>query len=330
MPEISVIVPVYNVEPYIHRCVNSILNQTFSDFELILVDDGSPDDCGRICDEYAGKDSRIHVIHQQNGGLSAARNAGIDWVFANSDSQWLAFIDSDDWVHQDYLQILLSSAKRFNVKIAACDEIWTESFCEDADIQEYDVSCEDVEDAYMDHYTMFMSACVKIYSRDAFEHLRFPVGKLHEDCFTTHIPMFQEEKVVICKVPLYYYYLNPGSIMRAKWFPKRYDELESHELRAAWLKEHGYKRAFLREMEVYVMTIYEQTEVLAKLCAEDKTYLPHFKNLRKKLLDELKNAKALGLYGFDREYLWMYLMAYPALPVWRFGQWLRGLRNNVK
>ena len=78
------------------------------------------------------------------------------------------------------------------------------------------------------------------------------------------------------------------------------------------------------------MTIYEQTEVLAKLCREDKTYLPHFKNLRKKLLEELKNAKALGLYGFEREYLWMYLMAYPALPVWRFGQWLRGLRNNVK
>ena len=79
MPEISVVVPVYKVESYIHRCVDSILNQTFSDFELILVDDGSPDNCGRICDEYAQNDNRIHVIHQQNGGLSAARNAGIDW-----------------------------------------------------------------------------------------------------------------------------------------------------------------------------------------------------------------------------------------------------------
>lgn len=330
MPEISVIVPVYNVEPYIHRCVNSILNQTFDDFELILVDDGSPDNCGRICDEYALKDSRIRVIHQENAGLSAARNAAIDWIQENSNSCWLTFLDSDDWIHRDYLRILLSAAKQYNVKIAACDEIWTEHFCEDADIQTYDISYVYAENAYLDHYTMFMSACVKIYSRDLFDCLRFPLGKLHEDCYTTHIPLFQEEKVVICNVPMYYYYLNPTSIMRAKWFSKRYDEIEAHELRAAWLKEHGYERAFLREIEVYVMTIYEQTEMLAKLCREDKTYLPHFRSLRNKLLKELKHAKALGLYAFEREYLWMYLMAYPALPVWRFGQWIRKHRNDIK
>ena len=103
MPIISVIVSVYKVEPYIRQCVDSILAQTFTDFELILVDDGSPDNCGAICDEYAAQDCRVRVIHQENGGLSAARNAGIDWAFANSDSQWLAFVDSDDWVHPDYL-----------------------------------------------------------------------------------------------------------------------------------------------------------------------------------------------------------------------------------
>lgn len=96
MSEITVVVPVYKVEQYLHRCIDSILVQTYRDFELILIDDGSPDSCGMICDEYAKSDSRIHVIHQENGGLSAARNAGIDWAFANSDSQWLTFIDSDD------------------------------------------------------------------------------------------------------------------------------------------------------------------------------------------------------------------------------------------
>ena len=96
MPGISVIVPVYKVENFLHRCVDSILAQTFTDFELILVDDGSPDGCGEICDAYAREDSRIHVIHQKNGGLSAARNTGIDWVLENSDSRWLAFVDSDD------------------------------------------------------------------------------------------------------------------------------------------------------------------------------------------------------------------------------------------
>ena len=106
MPKISVIVPIYNVEKYLRRCVDSILNQTFSDFELILVDDGSPDNCGKICDEYAVKDRRIVVIHQKNGGLSTARNAGIDWAFVNSNSQYLSFIDRDDWVHPDFLEFL--------------------------------------------------------------------------------------------------------------------------------------------------------------------------------------------------------------------------------
>ena len=110
MPQISVIVPVYRVEAYLDRCVTSILNQTFRDLELILVDDGSPDNCGALCDAYGRADSRVRVIHQKNGGLSAARNAGIDWVFANSDSQWLTFIDSDDWVHPEMLRRLLDGS----------------------------------------------------------------------------------------------------------------------------------------------------------------------------------------------------------------------------
>ena len=116
MPQISVIVPVYKVEPYLRRCVDSILAQTFTDFELILVDDGSPDNSGAICDEYAQKDARVHVIHQENGGLSAARNAGIDWVFAHSDSQWLTFVDSDDWVHPEYLERLYHAVLEHNVR----------------------------------------------------------------------------------------------------------------------------------------------------------------------------------------------------------------------
>lgn len=120
MPEISVIVPVYKVEPYLRRCVDSILSQTFTDFEVILVDDGSPDDCPAICDEYAGKDERVRVIHQENGGLSAARNAGLDWVFANSDSRWISFVDSDDCVHPKFLEYLHRAGVENNVQISIC------------------------------------------------------------------------------------------------------------------------------------------------------------------------------------------------------------------
>jgi len=102
-PQISVIVPVYKVEQYIHRCIDSILSQSFTDFELILVDDGSPDNCGKICDEYAQKDSRIRVFHKSNGGVSSARNLGLD----NAKGEWIAFIDSDDFVENEYLEELL-------------------------------------------------------------------------------------------------------------------------------------------------------------------------------------------------------------------------------
>ena len=120
MATISVIVPVYKVEPYLHRCVDSILAQSFQDFELILVDDGSPDRCGVICDEYAQKDSRVRVIHQQNGGLSAARNAGIDLVLADSESQWLSFVDSDDWIHPLYLELLERAVRESGADAGAC------------------------------------------------------------------------------------------------------------------------------------------------------------------------------------------------------------------
>ena len=111
---ISVIVPVYMVESYLHRCVDSILSQTFVDFELILVDDGSPDNCGAICDEYAAKDSRIRVIHQKNGGLSAARNAGLDVAR----EEYYAFVDGDDWIDPDMYENMYRAIQKGNADLA--------------------------------------------------------------------------------------------------------------------------------------------------------------------------------------------------------------------
>lgn len=328
MPLVSVIVPVYKVEPYLHRCVDSILRQTYTDFELILVDDGSPDSCGAICDEYAGRDDRIHVIHQKNGGLSAARNAGIDWVFANSDSKWLAFIDSDDWVHKDYLKILLTAACEYGTKISVCDMVRTAEYCSDSPIADVKASCLDSEKAYTDYYGMCLAAWRKLYSRDLFETLRFPVGKLHEDCYITHIPLFAAQKVAVCDIPLYYYFTNPGSITRMKWSEKRLQEIESHELRATWLKEHGYEKAYRREIEVYVMTIYEHTEILARLSREDKSYLPYLQQLRSKLRSALDYSRSLGLYAYEREYLWIYVMSYVGVSAWLILKKLQSIRNN--
>ena len=120
MPKISIVVPVYKVEKYLQRCVASLLEQSFTSFDLILVDDGSPDLCGKICDQYAEKDNRIHVIHQKNGGLSAARNSGIDWSISNSDSGWITFVDSDDWVDPQYLECLYNAVKLYKTNISIC------------------------------------------------------------------------------------------------------------------------------------------------------------------------------------------------------------------
>ena len=140
MPTISVIVPVYKVEPYLARCVDSILAQSFRDFQLILVDDGSPDNCPKLCDDYAKQDSRIHVIHQKNQGLSAARNAGIDYALSG-DSQWLSFIDSDDWVHPCFLQTLYEGAVSYGTKMASCR--WQKVFHENEVVLPEDFSMDD-------------------------------------------------------------------------------------------------------------------------------------------------------------------------------------------
>ena len=121
MATISVIVPIYKVEKYINKCIESIMVQSFQDFDLILVDDGSPDACPRRCDEYAKQDERIVVIHKKNGGLSDARNAGIDWAMEHSKSQWFAFVDSDDYLHPDYLKTLYDTAQKEEADLVICD-----------------------------------------------------------------------------------------------------------------------------------------------------------------------------------------------------------------
>ena len=121
--KITIITATYNNANFIEATIKSVLAQTYKNIEIILVDDGSPDNCGKICDEYAQKDNRIQVIHKENGGLSSARNAGIDWVLSNSDSQWLTFIDSDDWIHPKYLELLLSGATSTNTDICVCTDL---------------------------------------------------------------------------------------------------------------------------------------------------------------------------------------------------------------
>lgn len=245
MPTISVIVPVYKVEPYLRRCVDSILAQTFADFELILVDDGSPDNCPAICDEYAAKDSRVRVIHQENGGLSAARNAGIDWAFANSDSQWLSFIDSDDCVLTEYLKVLLNVAVSHQADISICGEFLVSSnnsIIEKRNFEGQQVytAVEACELIYRgpDKHASFVSSCAKLYKKELFYNVRFPVGRLHEDQFTTYRLMYYANKIVEDGRCMYCYYVNSESITHKTFSVKRYDDIDALDQAIAFFCDH--------------------------------------------------------------------------------------------
>lgn len=239
MPSISVIVPVYKVEPYLNRCVDSILKQTCQDFELILVDDGSPDRCGEICDEYAGRGSRVHVIHKENGGLSDARNAGIDWAFANSDSRWLTFIDSDDWVHPELLSSLMDAAGRFDTGISVCGYQETEG-------AEPTVLPEDLQPVlwtpkrfYMERFVNATVAWGKLYAKSCFQSIRYPYGKIHEDEFVTYRLLFEQKAIAVVPAPLYAYFRNTEGIIRSAWSPKRLQAWDAYEQQIAFFTELG-------------------------------------------------------------------------------------------
>lgn len=303
MAKISVIVPVYNVEPYLRRCINSIINQTFDDFDLVLVDDGSPDRCGEICDEYAEKDTRISVIHQQNSGLSAARNVGIDWSFSESDSDWLTFVDSDDWIHLEYLEILFREAVVHRTNVCICDfqettgKIGTTDVC----MEGIDITPEEFYDTKRINSTI---ACGKLYKKKCFEKIRYPIGKLHEDEFTTYKILFQFPFVTFINAQLYYYFKNEQSIMHTAWSHKRLVALEAHKEQIHFFMERGFHRAYLRSVRAYVGAICNNCELLEK----EKSHY----ELKKKLKEELRIS--LKMYRAEvpfNECRWAYVVAYP-------------------
>lgn len=308
MPEISVIVPVYKVEPFLHRCVDSILCQSFQDFELILVDDGSPDSCGAMCEAYGAQDSRIHVIHQKNGGLSAARNTGIDYVMENSTSHWLSFIDSDDWVHPDFLKVLYSTAQQTLCKISACGFFKTEGEAFPQE-QDFSVLCLSADDYYCGqlHGGVTAVAWNKLYHRSLFKKLRYPIGKLHEDEFTTYLAVYQTGKVGVTPAQLYAYYQNPEGIMRSEWNPRRMHVLEAFEQQLAFARQQGNDRLLCKTAEQYIYSTYEHL---------NKAQVVYRKELRRKLRDALKLGRECGCFPGSRRNFWAYEAAYPCKVFW--------------
>ena len=218
--KISVIVPVYGVEQYLDKCIESIVGQTYENLEIILVDDGSPDNCPAMCDKWARKDSRIKVIHKENGGLSDARNVGIE----AATGEYLAFVDSDDWLNTEMYQKLYDAMIKEDADYCACNIVsW---FNENRQIEnnkrEYCVGNSEEFIGRLYNQAQFpVAAWCKLVKRTTWGAVRFPVGKIYEDAFTTYRIIDRAEKIVQIPDALYYYRIRENSIMTSHFSLKR-------------------------------------------------------------------------------------------------------------
>lgn len=222
---ISIIVPVYNVEKYLKKCVDSIVNQTYKNLEIILVDDGATDNSGKICDELVELDNRIKVYHKKNGGLSDARNYGVE----RATGDYIGFVDSDDYIDAEMYEKLYEAIKKENVDVAECNLKIV--YPEKTDLftdQKYYQICNKQE--YLEEYLkiekIFGSACVRLTKADIAKKLKFPVGKLYEDTYYAYDLIGIVDKYVIVDNPYYNYLMRENSITNAKFNPRIFDLIE--------------------------------------------------------------------------------------------------------
>lgn len=214
MKLISIIIPVYNQEKYLTSCLESVEKQTYGNFEVIVVNDGSTDRSGYICDNFAVQDSRIHVIHQKNAGIGVARNVGMKC----STGEYITFIDSDDWVSPNYLQYMFDAAEKEKVDIVECGINYSLEKCElvaDEDVDLYQIVTSQVALSGMIQDKNFHQVVWnKLYRKELIENIPFPEGKIHEDEYWTYQVYGNAKRIALISNNLYYYYMHDGSIMR--------------------------------------------------------------------------------------------------------------------
>lgn len=304
---ISIIIPVYNVEKYLERCVESVFAQTYSAYELILVDDGSTDGSGKICDRLAKRDDRVRVIHKENGGLSSARNTGLKM----SRGEYITFIDSDDVVHPCYLECLLKAGKHADISMGKLERFSGEtvSFADIDQNEEPDLitgqetlGCFFEQKAEVANY---VSACCKLYKRELFDGIVFPEGRLFEDEFTTYRLYYKADKVAVSQNILYYYYVNDTGITRNLTLLKRCDEYDAQWERIYFFYDHQLTDLWKLALREYLATALWDLKDSNKAEAH-----PKIEAFQQQYRNVLKMAKKAGVVHFKKDYDY-FVLAYP-------------------
>lgn len=296
MDKISVIVPVYRVERYLERCVRSICQQTYPSLEIILVDDGSPDRCPDFCDTYARQDPRIHVIHKQNGGLSDARNAGMDIATG----QYLAFVDSDDWIDPLMIELLHTLCKKYDAQISECSyrniykkEIREETSCSGKVIE---ATPAQAIEGNLDWQYFKPVAWNKLYRADIAHFIRYPVGKLHEDEFTTHKFYLASKKIVYADVSAYNYDHCREDSITAKFTLRNLDACQAYHEKVHLICDDPNLATIQKKVcNVYSYTLFT---ALAR-CAENSLHGPE---LDRTIQDALNDIECLRVHNVDAKY----------------------------
>jgi glycosyltransferase involved in cell wall biosynthesis len=241
-PLVSIIVPVYNVAEFLPACIDSFVCQTYQNLEILLINDGSYDNSGEICDEYAKKDLRIKVVHKENGGLSDTRNIGLDIA----EGEYISFIDSDDIIHKQFIDTLLGILIASKAEISMCDytkfsNILPTTLCNNKEDFEIHSGEYMLNNLYTKHWVpKNVIACNKLYSRKVWESLRYTVGVLHEDEYIIHELYANVQKVAYCQLRLYYYRQRHSSITNEISSKRIHDTLNIFNNREVFFRQHGY------------------------------------------------------------------------------------------
>ena len=293
---ISVIVPVYNVEKYLNRCIHSILKQTYKNFELILVNDGSTDNCGKICDEYSKKDNRIKVIHKDNGGLSDARNTGIE----SASGEYIMFVDSDDYISSKMVEILYKSIIENESDMALCNFTYVNEFGDELEDRNIKSPINnEILTSYDALYRLsaskgwyYVVAWNKLYKKELFDTIRFPYGKCHEDEFVAHKIFDKCRTISSVEDGLYFYVQRTDSIMSQNYSIKRLDVVEAYIDRALFFLEKGMDNLAVEVLSQAVSSLSAGYSRLDLALRENNS---RYEILRKYIIDVYKKNKAVLL-----------------------------------
>ena len=320
--KVCIIVPVYRVEQYLARCLDSILAQTYRHFEVVVVDDGSPDACPAICDDYAAKHSDIHVIHKANGGVAVARNAGLDWAYANLEFDWISFLDSDDYLHPQFLEILLCAARKFRASICSCVYTRTGEFTPVPENWEKLVirgTVEQFSGNYFHHVFNIGVSWGRIYRKELFCTLRFPAGRYYEDGFTVYKALFAADSIAVVDFLGYCWFKNPESITLSKPTEKKTNDYIDAMLEPIeFARENGFPNTYKHEVENF----FYRMEAHLSAFRKEKDLKRVNKRFRKCAREFIRrDPEIFDIETFDDTYKIVFS------PV---GFWLRKIRNKLK